>query len=182
MMNLRLFLIFTLGLFNAGCTINSVRPLPAPGTPAANHAVIVYGVRVEGSWEYSGFRIDLAEYDMPAQNIAGNCFRFNRTEVEVSPRPGKAKYFAFDAPAGYYVYSPFNGARLTGNFYAFEAPPGQTVYLGNFVLGENHLVTLERDFDKARNGINSALPELEGKSSLSKVTIVKTPHPFLCTP
>ena len=179
---LRRFLPLAVTLLNASCTINFTKPLPLGDEAVPHRAVIAYGVRVESPWEYSGFTVSLAEYNIGTQDITGNCFRFNRTEANVSSLPGNIKYFAFDVPAGYYVYSPFNGARIKGDFYAFEAPAGKIVYLGDFILKKGQLVHLERDFDKAKGEINRALPGLKGEASLSKVTVVKTPHLFLCTP
>ncbi|MBV8635047.1 MAG: hypothetical protein JO002_11190, partial [Burkholderiaceae bacterium] len=156
--------------------------LPIGSEATSTRAVIIYGVSVEAPWDYSRFTVELAEYNIEKQDISGNCLRFNRTEANISALPGEIKYFAFDAPAGYYVYSPFNGAGLLGNFYAFEAPAGKNVYVGDFILKKDRLVTLNRDFDKVKSQMAAALPALSKEIALSKVTVVRAPHPFLCAP
>lgn len=169
-------------MFIAGCTINSVKALPAGDIADTGRAVIVYGVKVEGSWRYDGFTVELAEYDIGMQNITGDCFHFNRADARMATAPGAVKYFAFDVPPGHYVYSPFNGAPLAGDFLAFEAPAGQTVYLGDFIFSENLSVALVRSLDEVKSGIGAALPGLKGRVTLSKTTPANRPRPFLCTP
>lgn len=169
-------------LFIAGCTINSVKPLPAGDIADSGRAVIVYGVKVEGAWRYDGFTVQLAEYDIGMQNITGDCSHFNRADARVATTPEAVKYFAFDVPPGHYVYSPFNGAPLAGDFFAFEAPAGQTVYLGDFIFKENQSVVLVRSINAVKSEIDTALPGLKGRVTLSKATPAKRPRPFLCTP
>lgn len=169
-------------LFIAGCTINSVKPLPAGDIADTGRAVIVYGVKVEGAWRYDGFTVQLAEYGIGMQNITGDCFHFNRADASVATTPAALKYFAFDVPPGHYVYSPFNGAPLAGDFFAFEAPAGQTVYLGDFIFKENRSVALVRNIDAVKSEIDTALPGLKERVTLSKTTPAKPPRPFLCTP
>ena len=181
-MTFRNFLICLLGLLNAACTINSIDLLPAGGLASGNRAVIVYGVKVEGAWPYTGFEVQIAEYDVAKQNITGNCFRFNRAEARVSPVPGAVRYFAFDVPAGHYVYSPFNGAPLAGELNAFKAPAGHSVYLGDFIFGRNQSVSLTRNLDTVKNDIDTALPGLKGKIALAKAEPATKPFLFLCTP
>ena len=182
MKHFRIFLIFLLGLSNAACTLNSTRPLPTGGVPAANRAVVVYGIQVKGSWPGAGFWVEVAEYDIEKQNITGNCFRFNRTKGLIPPDPGAIKYFAFDVPPGHYVYSPFHFARSDADVFAFEAPAGKSVYLGAFILEDSNLVSLTRNLNAVRNEINEALPGLEAEISVAKARLVKRPFPFLCAP
>ncbi|VXB80787.1 hypothetical protein [Massilia sp. 9I] len=179
---LRHVLILLAGLSSVACTLNSVRLLPAGSAPSAKRAVIVYGVQVVGAWDYAGYQVQVAEYDIEKQNITGNCFRFNRAEAVVSSVPGAVNYFAFDVPAGHYVYSPFNGARMDGDSFAFEAPAGQSVYLGSFRFEKNKMVSLARNFEPVMDEVNRALPGLQGQVSLAKATTVKRPFPFLCAP
>lgn len=181
-MSFRNFLTCFLGLLNAACTINSVDLLPAGGLASGNRAVIVYGVKVEGAWPYTGFHVQIAEYDVVKQNITGNCFRFNRAEASVSPVPGAVRYFAFDVPAGHYEYGPFNGAPFAGAPSAFEAPAGRSVYLGDFIFERSQSVSLTRKLDTARDDINTALPGLKGKIGLAKAAPATKPFPFLCAP
>lgn len=179
---LRHALILLAGLSSVACTLNSVRLLPAGIPPSANRAVIVYGVQVEGAWDYAGYQVQVAEYDIEKQNITGNCFRFNRAEAVVSSVPGAVRYFAFDVPAGHYVYSPFNGARMEGDSFAFEAPAGRSVYLGNFRFEKSKMVSLSRAFEPVLDEVNRAFPGLKGQISPAKAMPVKRPFPFLCAP
>ncbi|MEO5932916.1 MAG: hypothetical protein ABIQ08_05110 [Duganella sp.] len=90
----RFFCMAAIFLLITGCTINSVKPLPPGDVPDKSRAVIVYGVKVEGSWQYDGFTVELAEYDIGMQNITGDCFHFNRADASVATAPGEVKYFA----------------------------------------------------------------------------------------
>ncbi|MYM39433.1 hypothetical protein [Duganella qianjiadongensis] len=162
--------------------MNAVKALPTGETPRDGRAVVIYGVKVEGPWKYSKFSVQLAEYDLAKQNITGNCFQFNRTEAFVAPEPGELKYFAFEVPAGYYVYSPFHLSRLSGDFLAFEVPSGRSVYIGDFVFEKNGLVSLHREPIAEKNGIETNWPSLKRRISLAKVLAVKPPFIFICTP
>jgi len=177
-----ILLVTTIGLTNAGCTLNSVKDLPAGGTPAGNRSVLVYGVKMEGQWRYPGFTTQLAEYDVAKQNITGNCLSFNRTEATLPSAPGTVKYFAFDVPPGHYVYSPFNGAQFEGDFLAFEAPAGKSVYVGDFVFQKNEVVALARNWDGVKSAVDRDLPELKNAISLASTAVAKRPQMFLCTP
>ncbi len=165
----------------SGCTVNNVRPLPGGAAPSAQRAVLVYGVQLEGSWAYQGFPLQLVEYDLANQNISGNCFRFNRTEASVPPVAGTVRYFAFDVPAGYYVLSPFQTVRLSGDTQAFEVPAGSSVYAGDFILGKDQTLRLQRD-TAPTTSITTALPDLKQPLQLAKTVVVKPPSAFLCTP
>lgn len=179
---LRSFPVLLFVLSSAACTLNSVRPLPTGGVASAHRAVIVYGVEVADRWPYAAFAVEVAEYDVAQQNITGNCFRFNRAQARVPPVPGPVSYFAFDVPAGHYVYSPFNRARLAGDSMAFEAPAGRSVYLGSFRLEPGQLVTLTRDPVAAGSALHAALPRLEGPPALAALTPAGRARPFLCAP
>lgn len=162
--------------------MNSVKILPAGDTPAGERAVVVYGVKVEGLWKYAKFSVQLAEYDLARQKITGNCFQFNRTEAVIASEPGEIKYFAFEVPPGYYVYSPFHLAGLSGEFLAFEAPEGRSVYIGDFVLEKNQSVSLHRERGAEENGIETTWPAFKRKISLANAVAVRRPFVFLCTP
>lgn len=179
---LRLVLVLVCALLLNGCTMNSVKPLPAGEASHDGSAVVVYGVKVEGLWKYSQFSVQLAEYDLAKQNITGNCFQFNRTEAFVASGPGEMKYFAFEVPPGYYVYSPFHLARLSGDFFAFEAPSGRIVYIGDFVLEKNELVSLHRERIAETDEIEMTWPSLKRQISPANAVAVRRPLLFMCTP
>jgi hypothetical protein len=166
----------------AGCTVNGVRPLPTGATPSPGRAVIVYGVGVEGQWDYEGFTVQLAEYSLKEHNITGNCARFNRTEATVAASPGPVRYFAFETDPGLVVYSPFNGAPLAGPATAYAAPAGRTVYIGDFVYEADKRVSLRRDPVAPPAVLPKALPGLPPEISLAEALPVPAPRPFLCTP
>lgn len=179
---LRILFLLAISLSNSSCVINSTINLPLGGEPDNGRAIVVYGIKVSGPWKYSAFSVELAEYDLVKQNITGNCFRFNRIKASIAPVAGDKKYFAFEVPAGFYVYSPFHAAPLAGEFLAFEAEPGKTVYVGDFVLEKNQVVTLSRNLDEALGPIHSALPSLDQKMSLANSVRVGRPFLFMCTP
>jgi len=166
----------------AGCTINATRPLERGAPPSAGRAVIVYGVGVEGKWDYEGFAVQLAEYSLDAGNITGNCFRFNRTEATVAPAQGPVRHFAFEVPPGHYVFSPFNGAPLAGPVLAYAAPSGRTVYIGDFVYGRDKQIRLRREDGTDAAVLRKELPGLAADLSLAESMPVTTPRPFMCTP
>ena len=171
-----------ISLSNSSCVINSTINLPLGGEPDNGRAIVVYGVKVSSPWNYSTFSVELAEYDLAKQNITGNCFRFNRIKASIAPVVGDKKYFAFEVPAGFYVYSPFHAATLKGEFLAFEAESGKTVYVGDFVLEKDKVVTLSRNLDDAWGPIYSALPSLHQKISLANSVRVGRPFLFMCAP
>jgi len=165
-----------------GCTVSSTSPLEAGGTPRAGRAVIVYGVGVDGQWPHARYAVQLAEYDLERQAITGNCFRFNRVDADVPAAPSGIRYFAFDVPAGSWVYSPMNGAELEGDPVAFRAPAGQAVYLGDFIYGKNGRVTRVGDLAAERAAIRQALPAVPADLASAASIAVAAPRPFLCTP
>lgn len=162
--------------------MNAVKPLPAGDAPDDGRAVVIYGVTVKGPWKYSQFSVQLDEYDLAKQNMTGNCFQFNRMEAVVASVPDKTKYFAFEVPPGYYVYSSFHLARLSGEFLAFEAPPGKSVYIGDFVLEKNESVRLDRQKSVESDLIHTALPGLNREISLANTVTARRPFIFVCTP
>jgi hypothetical protein len=179
---LRLPVVLVHASLLSGCTMNAVKLLPAGDTPRDGSSVVVYGVKVEGLWKYSQFSVQLAEYDLAKQNITGNCFQFNRAEASVASRPGEMEYFAFEVRPGYYVYSPFHLARLSGDFLAFEAPSGRSVYIGDFVLEKNELVSLHREKISETHGIETIWPSLKRQISPATTVAVRPPFIFICTP
>lgn len=170
----------------AGCTLNSVRPLPAGASIDESRAVVVFGVGVEGQWNYAGYSVQVDEYDVRAQAITGNCFRFNRMSGAVPPAPGVVRYFSFDAPAGVYAYSGFNGARLaleTGaDTPAFSARAGRVVYMGDFIYTKQGSVSIRRDLDAAKRYLAALRPNLRGELTQAEEFSVHRPKLFMCTP
>jgi hypothetical protein len=170
----------------AGCTLNSVRPLPAGASIDESRAVVVFGVGVEGEWNYAGYSAQLDEYDLRAQAITGNCFRFNRMNGTVPPTPGAVRYFSFDTPAGVYAYSAFNGARLapeTGaGTPAFAARAGRVVYMADFIYTKQGTVSIRRDVDAAKRYLAAFRPDLRGELTQAEEFLVHRPNLFMCTP
>jgi hypothetical protein len=166
----------------SGCTLSSTVPLEAGGAPRAGHAVIVYGVGVEGQWPYARYAVQLAEYSLERQAITGNCFRFNRVDAAVPSAPAGIRYFAFDVAPGSWVYSPMNGAQFDGDPVAFRVPAGQAVYLGDFIYGKNGRVTRTGDLGAERDAIRRALPAVPADLAPAATVPVAAPKPFLCTP
>jgi len=166
----------------AGCTLSSTIPLETGGAPRAGRAVIVYGVRVEGQWPYARYAVQLAEYSVERQAITGDCFRFNRVDAALPSTPAGIRYFAFEVPAGSWVYSPMNGAQFEGDPVAFRAPAGQAVYLGDFIYGKNGRVTRTGDLAAERAAIRQALPAVPADLVPAATIPVAAPKPFLCTP
>src|SRR5437868_8009618 len=154
------FIPLALAAALSGCVVNGVRPHDGGEAPPGR-AVVVFGVTVAGAWNYPRFGVTLDHYDTGKQAITGNCFAFDRLEASMPAAPAPTRYFAFDAPPGHYVFSPFNVSTFAGRNRAFEARPGRTVYIGNFLLGEQSTVTLHRELDDAtRQAIAASQPAL----------------------
>lgn len=182
----RLLLVPVVAVLAAGCTLNGVKPLPTGAAARAGRAIVVYGVAVETRWNYAAFKVELAEYDLRAQALKGDCLRFNRMEAAVPPTPGQVRYFAFDVPPGTYVYSPFNGAPLDAGAApaarAFQAPAGRIVYVGDFVYSNARTVLVPRDPGAVRQALARSLPDLAGDIWPAAAVAVAPPRPFMCTP
>lgn len=178
--------VMALPAFVAGCALNSVSLLPTGAAVNEGRAIVVLGVGVEGDWRYAGFSVELDEYSIQAQAATGNCFHFNRMNATVPSAPGPTRYFAFDVPAGAYVYSPFNGAPLAPaakhDATAFAAPPGKIVYIGDFTYLRDRVVALRRDLDAFSKARAKSLPNLRGEVLLAETEQVQDPKPFMCTP
>jgi len=170
--------------------LNSTDRLWDGDTPFFNRTTIVYGVDVdvEGRWrltdvhwKYRTFGISVDEYDIEKQKITGNCWRYNHAQAIVSVDVPMPQYFAFDVPAGYYVQGAFNSPKVEPSI-AFAAPKGRVVYIGTFVYSKNRTLELNRDLEKAKNQIYSALPRLPKNIELADTVPVKPPYGFLCGP
>ena len=175
------FVVLTFALLT-GCVSNAVHQLLPDSVAKSKHAVLVYGIGVEGKWGYPQFAVQLAEYSVKDQTGAGNCYVFNRAEAAVPSTPGPVKYFAFEVPAGHYVYSAFNAAPVIGETFAFNAVEGRAAYIGDFVFTSAKHIELRRNSES----LESALPEvfhgMSGKFNLAEAVQVRPPKMFLCGP
>ncbi|BBU68947.1 hypothetical protein ICHIJ1_18210 [Fluviibacter phosphoraccumulans] len=166
----------------AGCAQNGIRQITTNSNVKESSAVIVYGIKVEGDWKSPRFGIQLDEYSIESQAIAGNCFQFNRTEASVPSSQRSIEYFAFEVPPGYYVYSPFNGGQFHLDSQAFFAPKGGTVYVGDFIYRKDRVVVLRKDLDALKEAQGKSLPNIHGEISTAEALPVKRPMLFLCAP
>lgn len=177
----RLVLLATGAL--TGCVVNAVKPLDASASEVrSGNAIVVVGVTMDGPWSHRQFGVILDQYDFDRQRITGDCFSYNRLEANVPAAPAPTRFFAFDVPAGHYIYSAFNGGTFAGNDQAFQALPGHAVYIGDFSLGDNGIVTLRRDLAGNRSAIAQALPLLPATLELAPTATVLPARPFMCTP
>jgi hypothetical protein len=173
-------------MITSGCLLNSVRRITEPPrvSPGSGDAIVVIGIGLDAAWPFQGFALTLDEYSVQKQDIAGNCFHYNRIDATVPSSPTKVTYFAYEVPAGTYVYSRRNAnATLDppamGS--AFIVPPGTTVYFGDYVFAGNQTVKFRRDIEAARSGIRALLPRNAVLEPAEPTTTALT-HPFLCTP
>jgi hypothetical protein len=167
----------------AGCIVNQTKSYG--GNPFAvrdDQAIVVVGITLEEPWPYPRFGVVLDRYDLARQEATGNCFTYDRIEARVPATPGATQFLAFEAPAGHYVYSPFNGAKFSRRDLAFGVPAGHAVYVGDFVLGEGGEVTLRSDLAAQRSAIAQALPRLPADLEAAATVAVAPAKGFLCTP
>jgi hypothetical protein len=148
--------------------------------PSEGRAIDVYGI--EGRGDFPSFGIELDQYDSKAQNISGNCFRFNRMTATIPAKSSSVRYFAFNVPAGDYVYSPFNLARLTAESPVFLVPDGKIVFLGIFRYSSDAGVSIDGDLETQRESIRKSLPALASELQVAQQVTGSPPRPFLCTP
>ncbi len=157
--------------------VNSISTanLPRP-TPKVGRAIVLYGIGVEGKWDFPRFAIGLDEYSLDQQSLTGNCWRFNRMQESVTAIVGTRQYFLFDVEPGHYVYSGFNGVRLRDSKKesAFEVPAGRIVYLGDFVYSDDGKVDIRRDLDRVQSYFKENV-------LLADMLLVPPPRPFLCS-
>jgi len=177
------WIVFAASLVSTGCVVNAVKPLDSTAPDLrSDHALVVLGITVKGSWPYSQFGVILDQYDVHTQRITGNCFSYNRIEAVVPATPTPTRFFAFDAPSGHYIFSAFNGSTLGQMEQAFQALPGHAVYIGNFVLGDSGIVTLRKDLAERQSLIAQALPHLPAALEMAAARTVAPAKPFMCTP
>jgi hypothetical protein len=166
----------------AGCVMNSVHQLSPDSVAKSEQAVLVYGIQVEGKWDYPKFTVQLVEYSLKDQDGAGNCFTFNRARAAVPSTPGAVKYFAFEVPAGHYTYGTFNGVPLNGETLAFTAVAGRQSYIGDFVYTSARQVELRRNSEGYKSSLPEVFPGTSGKFVLAEAVPVRPPKMFLCAP
>jgi hypothetical protein len=169
-----------------GCLLNAVHPITRVPRqqPDSAHAIVVIGLGLDAVLPFAEFAVTLDEYSVKKRDISGNCFHYNRIDATRMASVGNVAYFAFDVPAGTYVYSrrnayatldpPAMGSGLI-------ASPGKTVYFGNYVFVGNKTVDFRRDIEAARLGSREFLPRDALLETAEPTTTVLT-HPFLCTP
>ena len=118
---------------------------------------------------------------MEAGKSTGNCFRYNRIEVQLSPSQSGVKYLAYEVPAGVYVWSAFNGITAPATP-AFIASSGSAVYFGDYIYVGDHAVDPRSNLGAARVAVKSVLPkDLQLVNASSPVAAVHATA-FLCTP
>ena len=166
-----------------GCGVNGVKPLTRVASDVpGDHAIVVVGVTMKGSWAHPQFGVVLDQYDVKAQGVTGNCFSYNRVEAVVSATPAPTRFLAFDVPAGHYIYSAFNGGAFASRDLAFQALPGHAVYIGNFLVGDAGNITLRSDLAENRSAIAQALPAVPAALEMAPATTVAPAKPFMCAP
>lgn len=175
------FVVLLLALL-AGCVTNAVHQISPDSVAKSKHAVLVYGIAVEGKWGYPQFAVQLAEYSVKDQAGAGNCFVFNRAEATVPSTPGPVKYFAFEVPPGHYVYCAFNGTPVIGETLAFNAVEGRAAYIGDFVFNPTKHVELRRNSENLESALPWVFHGMNGKFNLAEAVQVRPPKMFLCAP
>lgn len=122
------WLVFVATSALTGCGVNAVKPFDGSASEVrSDHAVVVVGVTISGSWAHEQFGVILDQYDVNKQLITGDCFHYDRLEALVPATPAPTRFLAFDVPSGNYIYSAFNGATFAGNDQAFQALPGHAV-------------------------------------------------------
>lgn len=184
-------IVVSIALPLQGCLLlNSIDPLQEGATPFLSRATLVYGVDVgaEGRWrltdthpKHRTFGISLDEYDIEKQEITGNCWRYNQANALVSVDVPMPQYFAFDVPAGYYVYGAYGWPEIERSM-AFFVPESKVIYIGTFVYSKNKALKLHRDLEKDKSKIFATLPKLPRNIELADTVAVKPPIGFLCTP
>lgn len=177
------FLAIIITLSGCALLLNSVELLTNGGETGAGRAVLVYGIAVEGIWRASRFAVSLDEYSLEEQKITGDCWRFNRTKASVEAIAGTEKYFAFDVPAGHYVYSGFNGhGSLSGSDRAFVVQEGHVTYVGKFVYTKTGNVELQRDLSTSIKAITDSFPMVGENILLADEIPAKRGALILCAP
>jgi hypothetical protein len=172
----------------AGCVVNAARPYAggAPDAPSGR-AVAVVGLTVVHPSRLPQFKVVLDQYDIRRQAITGGCLTYTRIDADTPNAAAPTRFFAFDVPAGHYIYSGFNRTHEVGGIgfesadQAFAVPAGHAVYIGNFVL-DGDKVALHSDLDGDRRALAQALPGLAATVEKAAAVTALPARPFLCAP
>lgn len=148
--------------------------------PTRDRAVVVFGIAVEGAWNYPEFGVVIDEYNLEKKAITGNCWRYNRVHASVPKSSATVQLFAFDVAPGYYIFSAFNVVRFRGDN-TFFVPEGKVVYLGEFVYTADGTVVLRHRDAKTASVLTKKFPNLKENIVLAE-SRVGVPTMFLCTP
>jgi hypothetical protein len=183
---MRFVLTCCLAFSMSGCLMNNAYQIRSKGPLAPGQSIVVFGAQLNAEWGHPEFGIILDEYSLAKHGITGNCFRYTRLESGMPSHPSGMHYFAFQVPAGAYIYSIRNAVRA-GNAFdgkmptVFVAPAGATVYFGDFVYDGSEM-KLQGDLASARAAVK---PLLAGRQSLTQAETTKDEiktRAFLCTP
>ena len=183
---LRLIAVVIVYVTVPGCLQNSVHRVTETrrAHPDSAHSLVVVGVGLDAAWPFAAFSLALDEYSFEKHDTTGNCFRYNHIEATRASSPAKVTYFAYEVPAGAYVYSPFNAnAKLApaDSATGFIVPPGKAVYVGDYVFVGDQTVELRRDIGAARLGVRSLIP-VDLTLEQAEPAHIGHVHAFLCTP
>ncbi len=147
--------------------------------PRRDRAVVIFGVAVEGARQYPRFSVVIDEYNVENNASTGNCWRYNRVQGTVPSNSAAARHFAFDVAPGYYIFSAFNGVKLSGDN-TFFVPEGNIVYLGDFIHTADGSV-VRRSNTVGVSALTQKFQNLE-KEIVMAETRTGTPTAFLCSP
>jgi hypothetical protein len=166
----------------SACLMNSVRRLDHGGVPQVDTSVIVYGVRLDTAWSAPQMMFGVDAYDIEKQAIKGDCWHLDRAQVSVSGVPDAMQYFAFEVPAGHYVFGAWSTVALTTQERVFYAPKSETVFLGNFIYTANQKIEIQRELVTTKPEILAALPKTNPTISLAPAQATSQVKLFMCTP
>jgi hypothetical protein len=167
----------------SGCLVNSVHRIYRPGDVKASDAIVVLGAGFDTQPPLSGFSFSLDEYSMKDGKSTGNCFHYNRIEVQVQLPTERSiiKYFAYRVPAGVYVWSAFNGTPAPGTP-AFIASSGKAVYFGDYIRIGDRAVDQRNNLAAAQLAVQSVLQKKFRLANADTPAAAIHGTPFLCTP
>jgi hypothetical protein len=183
---MRLALTCCLALSMSGCLMNSAYRIQHKLPLAPGHSIVVFGAQLDAEWSHPEFEMILDEYSAAKHGITGNCFRYTRLQAGMSSHPSGMHYFAYQVPAGAYIYS-FNNSVRTGSAFdgkmpsVFVAPAGAAVYFGDFVYDGSEM-KLQGNLGAAQAAMK---PLLAGRQVLTQAEITRDEikiRQFLCTP
>jgi hypothetical protein len=163
----------------SGCILNSVHQVRHPQNIEPGKSIVVIGLGAAVAGPFPQFGVVLDEYSLKDHRITGNCFFYNRIEAAIPAPRESIAYFAFEVPAGIYVF----GSTLRGQVQpaAFVAPEGMAVYFGDYVAVGSKTVELQYDLSAAKSATAKLFRRVELTQAQSRPDIVHGPG-FLCTP